>query len=57
MVLPSCTSTGTTPRGFIALNSGVSCSPLARLRWWLVHGTFFSARTMRTFCAHTEMLL
>ena len=26
------TNTGTTPRGFIALNCGVSCSPLARLR-------------------------
>ena len=43
MVLPSWTSTGTTPRGFIFLNSGVSCSPRARLRWWLVHGRFFSA--------------
>src|SRR6185312_14428734 len=45
IVSSSCTSTGTTPRGFIALNSGVRCSPLARLRWWFVHGTSFSART------------
>src|SRR5262245_46390164 len=57
LVLPSCTSTVTSARGFIFFNSAVSCSPLPLLTLLLVHGTSFSSGTTRTFSAHTDRLL